>query len=204
MEDEMYETAPAQESTAAEPVKKRITDAEFAAARELYELGKQGISELAAELGITRQTLSRRFKDVGAVKGSRAHEVAKAVKDAEMRFAARRADWIEEARVQGFSLLKEARLIGRKIVHDTVRNNASLETIDDDMRALARYNKMLVDNFDATMRILDANNYIDETELPILQIEDLTADRILDHHISTGVLPEDATIEDLNTEVFGK
>lgn len=200
----MYETAPAQESTAAEPVKKRITDAEFAAARELYELGKQGISELAAELGITRQTLSRRFKDVGAVKGSRAHEVAKAVKDAEMRFAARRADWIEEARVQGFSLLKEARLIGRKIVHDTVRNNASLETIDDDMRALARYNKMLVDNFDATMRILDANNYIDETELPILQIEDLTADRILDHHISTGVLPEDATIEDLNTEVFGK
>lgn len=187
--------------------RRRLTDAEFASARELYELGKQGLSELADDLGVSRQTLSRRFKDAGVVKGSRVGEVAQAVKATVERYAARRAEWIEETRLESYKALKQVRLIGQNIVAAAVRNtppgqSPSLAPVDDDMKALGRYNKILLDNYNGVLGLLDAANYTDEEDLPVLQIEDLTSFDILQHHINTGVLPEDATIEDLNADVL--
>lgn len=185
-------------------VRKRLSDADFASARELYELGKAGIAELADEFGVSRQTLSKRFKDVGAVKGSRAHELTQAatqaVKATVERFADSRAQWIEETRVDGLKALKQARLIGQKIVVETMKKGDPLGTVDDDLKALSRLNKILIDNLGASLNILKANEHVDDADLPTLTLEDLTDSDILNHHISTGALPEDATIEDLNLE----
>lgn len=104
--------------------------------------------------------------------------------------------------MSGFNVLKQPRLLAMKVVAEAARNNRPFETIDGDLAALNRYNKLLLDNLRGTLELLDASNYVDEEDLPVIQIEDLTAEDILKHHISTGVLPEDATVEDLNTEIL--
>lgn len=197
MEDEDYG-----DESASGGSRKRLTEAEFATAREIYELGKQGVAEIAADLGVARQTLARRFKAAGAVRGSRAGEVAEAAKVVAERFASRRAELIEETRMAGVNALKQHRIISQKIFVDMARASADPATKDDDFKALGRYGKLMADNIQATLKILDADNYVDEEDLPVLHIEDLTAADILKHHINTGVLPEDATLEDLNTEIL--
>lgn len=184
--------------------RKRFSEADFASAKELYELGKAGIAELSDMFGISRQTLSKRFKDANVVRGSRAHEVSQAagaaVKAVQERFAEGRAQMIEETRMEGLKALKQARLIGQKIVVETVKKGDPLSMIDDDLRALGRFNKILIDNVGKALEILKADEHVDDEDLPTLTIADLTDEDILQHHINTGALPEDATIEDLNLE----
>ena len=198
MEDEDY----SDEDDAGSGPKKRMSDADFAAAKEIYELGKQGIAEIAADFGVSRQTISRRFKAAGIVKGSRAGEVAQAVKATVERFATSRAERIEETRMAGFNALKQARMISQKMFVDMVRDGKEPATRADDFKALQIYNKLMLDNINGTLGVLDAANYTDEEDLPVLQIEDLTAEDILRHHINTGVLPEDATVGDLNADIL--
>lgn len=191
---------------------KRLSDAEFAEARELYELGKAGLADLADTYGISRQALSKRFKDAGAVRGSRAHEAAAAVKAAVgtgpsstaaaaiERFSDKRADWIEETRLQGIKQLKLARQLAQKVVQDAIASGRSISAADDELKAVQRFNKILCDNLQNALDILRANEHVDEDALPILTLEDLTNEEILQHHKNTGALPEDATLEDMLSE----
>lgn len=191
---------------------RRMTDAEFASATEKYELGTMGISALADEYGISRQALSKRFKNAGIQRGSRAHEIAKATSVAEKNAAARaqaaserfvdiRAEKIEETRIQGYSALKQARLLAQKtIVEEMKKPGGRPEVVESDLRALARYNKILVDNIEATLKVLKSDEHIDEEDLPSLVVEDLTDQEILDHHKATGALSEDTTLEEMLEE----
>jgi prophage DNA circulation protein len=200
-------------------VGRRLSDAEFAEAKELYELGQLGLVELADKYGVSRQALSKRLKGAGAVKGSRAHEIAAAASAAAKsaaassaaavaeRFADKRAEWIEETRLEGVQALKQARLLARKTVADQLRLGstgaaAPMAAIDDDLKAIARFNKILIDNISEALRILKSDELIEEDNLPTLQISDLTDAEILDHHKATGALPEDATIEDMLSETL--
>lgn len=193
----------------------RMTDADFAAARERYELGTAGLIELADEFGVSRQALSKRFKNNGVQKGSRSHEVAAAAeKAAKMaaassaasaeRFHDRRSEWIEETRIAGINALKQARLIAQKTVVEEMKKGptADLERLDGKLRALGRYNKILLENVEGALRILKSDEHVDEDALPNLIIEDLTNEEILKHHKMTGALPEDATVEEMLSETL--
>lgn len=183
----------------------RLTDSEFAAAKERYELGTDNLIDLAAEFGVSRQALSGRFKRNGVVKGSRVEEIAKAAAEeakknavASVRFAEKKAEWIEETRVQGVQALKQARLIGQKMVIDQMKSKApNLESIEGSIKAIARHSKMLTDNIESSLRILQADEYTDPEDLPNLLIEDLTDQEILQHHINTGALEEGTTVEEM-------
>ena len=189
-----------------------MTDADFAIARDRYELGTHTLVELADEFGITRQALSNRFKRNGVVKGSRSHELAeasskgtkKAAEEAAAaaeRFSDIRAEWIEDTRIQGVKSLKQVRLIAQKTLVDELRRpGGNVGAIEDQMKVLARYNKTLLDNLEGTLRILKSDEHVDEDDLPILSIEDLTDEEILEHHKMTGALPEDATVEEMLAE----
>ncbi|MBY3231865.1 helix-turn-helix domain-containing protein [Rhizobium laguerreae] len=188
---------------------KRMSDADFAEAKELYELGKAGLSELADQFGVSRQALSQRLKSAGAVKGSRAHEVAAAAKKAVTgaagssaaataeRFADKRGEWIEETRITGFRQLKLARQLAQKVVQDALAAGRSIATTDDELKAVMRLNKILCDNIESTLNLLEADKHVDENDLPSLNIEDLTNEDILKHHIGTGALPEGSTVQDM-------
>jgi hypothetical protein len=191
---------------------RRLTDAEFAEAKELYELGKAGLVELADQFGISRQALSDRFKRAGAKKGSRAHEVAAAARKAATaspsaaaastieRFADRRSDWIEETRINGYNQFKLVRGLAQKAIKDVMAAGRPMAAADDDLKAVMRLNKILCDNIEHTLHLLEADKHVDENDLPTLNIEDLTNEDILKHHIGTGALPEDSTVEDMLAE----
>ncbi|GAA4525582.1 hypothetical protein GCM10023174_10420 [Chelativorans composti] len=187
---------------------RRMTDAELAEAKELYELGKANLVELSEKYGISRQALSRRLKDVGAVKNSRVGEVAAATAAAAKaaavaaaeRFADRRADWIEETRIDGVNSLKQIRLLTRKVVLDAMKAGRPVATAEDDLKALQRFNKIICDNLQSALSILRADEMVDQDSLPTLRIEDLTDEDILQHHKNTGALPEDATVADMLAE----
>lgn len=51
-----------------------ITDAQWLAAIDDYELGHKSGSQIARELGMSPATISRRMRTCGAVKGSRVNE----------------------------------------------------------------------------------------------------------------------------------
>lgn len=191
---------------------KQMTDAEFAAARERYELGTSQLKDLADEFNVSRQALSKRFKNHGVVRGSRAHEIAQATAETEKKAAANaqraserfvdiRAEKIEETRIQGFGVLKQARLLAQKIlVEEMKKPGGKPGNVEEDIRAMGRYNKMVVDNIDATLRILNSDDHIDEEDLPNLVLEDLTDQEVLDHHKMTGAFPEDMTLEEMLEE----
>lgn len=190
----------------------RMSGADFAEARELYELGSASLGELAEKYGVTRQALSERFKRAGVVKESRKHEVAAAagsgVKSASAaaagavaeRFSDKRAEWIEETRIQGYQGLRLTRGLAQKIMTDAVRAGRPPASTDDDLKALGRLNKILVDNLNSALEILEARDHVDEEDLPTLVIEDLTDEDILRHHIGTGALPEGTTVEEMLDE----
>jgi len=197
----------------AESSGRRMSDAEFAEAREAYELGTETLGDLAERYGVSRQALSKRFKAAGVKKGSRAHEIAAAAGAAAKtatataaataeRFADKRAEWIEETRLEAVSSLRQVRLIARKVVSDALKSGAPVASAEDDLKAVQRFNKILCDNLQITLGILKADEHVDEDDLPSLRIEDLTPEEILQHHKNTGALPEDATVEEMLAETI--
>ncbi|RWI35414.1 hypothetical protein [Mesorhizobium sp.] len=186
---------------------RRLTDAERAEIRETFELGQAGIVELSEKYGVTRQALSKWFKKDGITKGSRAHEVQAAINNsvkaaigsavgaavAEQieRFSEKRLEWIEDTRVSAIKDLNAAKQIARKIMAEAIRDKKAPATIDDDLKALHRYQKIIEQNADAKLRILRSEQVVDENDLPKLQIEDLTAEQLVEFHRDNGVEDED-------------
>lgn len=184
---------------------KRLTEEEFQTARDLYERGLRSLIEIAKDLGISRQALSKRFKTAGVTKGSRAAEVTaaghKAAVAAAERYSDKRAGWIEETRMTAVNVLKQSLLLARHTVMENVKASKSPAVIDQDLKALARYNRIVIENVEATLRVLNADEYVDESNIPSLIVEDLTNEDILKHHKSIGALPPEATAEDLLAEI---
>jgi hypothetical protein len=178
----------------------RIPDADYKAMVELYERGEASIAELSSRFGVSRQGIYYRFNKDKIVKGSKSSivEVEKAVE----RFIDRRGDFIEETKMQGFKTLQQINLLARKIYTDEFKKSSSLKNAEDDIRTLGRLNKIIGENIMYSLKILDADQHIEERDLPVLTIEDLTDQEVLDHHKSTGAMDEDATLDDMLNESF--
>lgn len=181
--------------TTGEKKRHGLTEAQYAEIRERYELGKDRMSDLADEFGVSRQALQKRFKADGVTYGSRAHEIAaatgaaikKVVAAETERYAEKRLDWIEEVRTGGYNDIKRARLIANKIVADSLKAAKPLSSVDADLKAHGRYVNSITKLIEMQLRVLEADNVISEDDLPTLRIEDLTINKILDHHRLNGV-----------------
>lgn len=176
----------------------RISESVYTEMVNLYERGDAGISELAEKFKVSRQSIYKRFKADKIEKGSKSSIVA-AEKIVE-GFIDRRGAWIEETRFQGYQALRQINLMTRKIVIDAQKAGSRVTTVDDDLKAMARFNKIICDNILVSLKVLDADAHIDEGNLPTLTIEDLTDQEVLDHHKATGAMDEDATVEDMLRE----
>lgn len=181
---------------------RRMTEAEWAQCVEAYELGIKGTVELAAEFGVTRQALYQRFRSNGIIEGSRAHEIKDAVKEAAKaqaeKFADNRMDWIEETRINGYNALKQAQAIATKIVAEALKKSDPMQTVNEDLKAVKRFQDILVDNINTRLGpILNSDQVTDEESLPSLMLEDLTAEEVIEHHRDIGALDEDTDIDQL-------
>ncbi len=129
---------------------------------------------------------------------------------AQERYNDKRAEWIEETRVAGYRALKQADMLAKKIVADALKPHTggvtpagTLASADDDLKAVHRFQKILIENTLTRLDILRANEIIDEDDLPSIQFEDLTDDDILAHHRENGLIDEgadpDAILAELNS-----
>lgn len=198
------------EDNASGEKRRRLTPAEWNAISDAYEMGTKGITDLADEYGVTRQTISNFFKKNGVQRGSKAQQIAQASAQAAAaasakvaeRYAEKRAEWIEETRVQGYNNLKQAAtLLNRRIVEIYKTPGGAPAAAMDDIKALKLYQSALIENFNFRLEgILRANDIVDENNLPSLEISDLTEEDLEAHYESMGMgteAAEDAT-EDLN------
>ena len=192
----------------------RLSEATWAEITELYELGKFRVTELADKYGISRQALAKRFKAKGVAYGTRAAEVAAAAAAAALtathqaaaaalaeRFNDKRLDWIEETRVQGYKALKQADILAKRIVAEAHKNMKAMGTIDDDLKAVQRFQKILVENTLTRLDILNSDDIIDEDDLPQIHFEDLTDEDIIKHHRDNDLIDEDTDTEALLAEL---
>lgn len=210
IEEDEIDGAPAVEGAPAQP--KRLTDAEYAEIRELYELGTIGVKDLSVKYGISRQALHQRFQVDGVTRGSRKEELAEAARLAATkattnsvieklteRYGDKRESWIEETRVNGYNALKQADMLARKIVSDAIKVSAGVMSpgvmarTDEDLKAVERFQKILSQNLSSRLELLDAKDFTSEEDLPRLIIDDLTSEDLLGHHrnISDHELDED-------------
>lgn len=185
----------------------RLTPAEKAEARERFELGQESATSLADRFGITRQSMSKYFKDNNIKYGSRAHELQAAISTAAKagaaaaseRYAEQRMGWIEESRIAAYKDLKTALTVAKKIAVETIQAARPFGTADDDLKAAQRYTRIIKENYLTRLEILDANNVVSEEDLPKLTIDDLTADGIQDFHRLNGVEDQDELDEILQS-----
>lgn len=198
------EDATAVEDASASKAKK-LTPAERAEIKELYELGKSRMNELCDKYSVTRQALSKWFKEEKIQWGSRAGEVATAVnqavtsaattvgQEAADKYSDKRNEWIEETRVASYKALKQAEMLAKKAIATALKATpvASMASIDDDLKAIHRFQKILEQNADARLRILRADDVVDETSLPELTISDLTAEDLVKFHRENNVDDEE-------------
>lgn len=180
---------------------KRLTSEEFEQIKDLYELDKMGVTELASKFGVSRQALSKRFKAEGITKGSRKvelDEVKKAAEEAATKtYAYQRIAMVEEYRMKGMAALKRAQMIAHKVIKDAMDAGLSLKAVDDDLKAVERYNKIIVANLTGQKVILDPESILDVDTLPSLIIEDTSQEDILEHRKNIDAIHEDATVEDM-------
>ena len=180
---------------------RRLTDAEWAEIKELYELGKMKMASLADKYGISRQSLFKRFKKDGLVEGSRAHEVQAAIAEglinstvaavvASERFSDKRNSWIEETRLSGYKVLKQIELLARKTLMETVTSHASMRSVDADAKSIRKFQDIFIQNTIARLEILKADEVIDEADLPKLLMEDLTNEDLINHYDMNGMLED--------------
>lgn len=185
---------------------KRMTEAEYAEIREKFELGLKRMVELADEYGFTRQAIRKRFDKDQVKWGSRAHELKQAVgsglksaaASSAEKFAEQRLDWIEEARVSARKDSRQGIAMAKKAVIEALQKSLPLSTVDDDLKAIQRYNRVLQDAYRFQLEVLRAGDEINEDDLPTLTVDDLTADRVVQFHRDQGITDEEELDEILN------
>ena len=195
-EDHPADEAPADLGQSTEK-RRRLSAHEWVQIVDIYEMGNKGISELADEYGVTRQTISRYFQQNNIQRGSKAAQIAAqaavaasaaAAKAAE-RYAEKRAEWIEETRIQGYNNLKQAAaLINKRIVEIYKTPGGAPAAALDDIKTLKLYQQALIENFNFRLEgILKASDMMDETNLPTLEISDLTDEDLDEHYRAIGM-----------------
>lgn len=176
---------------------RRLTEPEKAEIREKYELGVRRMTELAEDYKVTRQSLYLWFKKEGIVYGSRAAEVAAAaaekVKAEEVeRFQELRPAWIEETRIRAYKDMTSAVQLSKKVIADAVKGGKAIATVDDDLKAIHRWHRMLQQDAETKLGIvLDADNMTGKDDLPTLPIQDMTVEDIIEHHRANGIEDEE-------------
>jgi transposase-like protein len=115
---------------------KRLTDAEWAQVKTIWELGTMSLQEIADKYGVARQTLWRRLKDAGIERGSRAHESAQPIEDEAARIAQITAKRVTETRESHYSFAEAL----SKMVMDAVlrarKEGRAISSADPDLAAL--------------------------------------------------------------------
>lgn len=168
------------EETGSEEEKKgkRLTPAEWAEVRNLYEMGMMKAKDLAEKFGVSRSAISQYFTKHGVVWNSRKEEMEKKIEESVVTFAMKRKQRIEETKTQSYELDAAINAFSRKLLSDAIKGSVPLSTRDKELKALHKLAVVNTLTRQGRYKVLDAEREIDELELPEIRFKDLSKEEI--------------------------
>lgn len=157
---------------------KRLTPAEWAEIRNLYEMGMMKAKDLAEKFGVSRSAISQYFTKHGVVWNSRKEEMEKKVEESVVTFAMKRKQRIEETKTQTYELDAAINAFARKLLSDAIKGSVPLSTRDKELKALHKLAVVNTLTRQGRYTVLDAEREIDEAELPELHFQDVSKKEI--------------------------
>jgi DNA-binding transcriptional regulator GbsR (MarR family) len=170
--------------------KKGMTEAEWAEAGALWELGEVTLGELSTRFGISRQGMSQGLKKRGVVKNSKARELATVVRSTVVaavtdqasetagKFARQRSARIDETKEQHYKWME---VLGRLVMNEffeAKKANRPFSTADANIRALERAISAIGKAGVMRLELLDANKYEPVEELPELPVKEAVGEEV--------------------------
>lgn len=169
----------AESSSENKPRFKRLSPAEWAEIRTLWELGTvPSITVLAEQFGVTPSAISQHFKKNDVRKGSKSHLVAKEVEDARKSKAAERAAQIDQVKKES---IEWATFIGKATMQEVVEAKKQGQNVGDRMpniKALRTAMATLREVRGERYHVLEIDDHVNEKELPDLTVRDLSDEEI--------------------------
>jgi hypothetical protein len=165
---------------------KKLTPDEWSECRSLYELGEARTTELSERFGVSKQAISKHFKDNAVIFGSRKKEhdekVAKATSAAvaakTASFESTRKQKIEETKTESYAMIRAIQIQSHKLWTEAVRAGASIASVQGEMKTLRMAAAIQEQARQGRYAILNVDRDVDEASLPILPIEDLSNEEI--------------------------
>lgn len=157
----------------------RLTDAEWERVKALWESGTVKLRELAEEFGVRIDSLQKRLKAEGVVKGARAYEQGEAVREKVKSDAERQVERIGHTKEQHYQYTEALAKLTMQTVLDARSGHKSFGSVDADLAALGKAMKVIALARQERYALLgldkeDAN----PDELPELLVSELTPDQI--------------------------
>jgi hypothetical protein len=207
-------------SVPAEPAKKKLTDAEWLEIESHYEYGTMTVSEIMAKWGITNQAISQHIKralDRGRTikKGSKRHllaaktaaavtaGVATGVAAAVVAesFESKRKARIERSKERLYNQSEAVQAMAMQIQKEIIESKGAIKPSDReaDIKTLYRLEALIEKSAANRWKILDIDATVDESALPTLIFEDLSAAEIIEMQARSG--GEDDDEDDMNLDL---
>jgi len=171
-------TEPEETGSEDEKKSKRLTPAEWAEIRNLYEMGMMKAKDLAEKYGVSRSAISQYFTKHGVTWNSRKEEMEKKVEESVITFAMKRKQRIEETKTQTYELDAAINAFSRKLLADAIKGSIPLSTREKELKALHKLAVVNTLTRQGRYAVLDAEREIDEAELPEIRIRDLSKEEI--------------------------
>lgn len=125
------------ETPASPPEKqKRLTEAEWAEAKALYETGRLSKTMLADKYGISRQSMGEGLNARGAVYGSKSKEIEQATVEAQKDASLRKAEEIDAMKEKQKKFVEMIQNLTVKAITDKAREGKPLADAKNDIVAL--------------------------------------------------------------------
>lgn len=158
-----------------------LTPKEWAQVKAIWEAGEMTLEELAAKYNIRRETLGRRFKKEGVVKGSKAErfgekvhdDLAKRIKEENEVLAQR----IRQTKEENFLWLSSISKLTMQTVADARKNGQPMSMVYPELKALEKAAQILRITRDQLWVVLglDKDDMPDFAEMPDLPITEMSA-----------------------------
>lgn len=178
--DELPET---EESSGPEKTSgKRLSADQRKQVCDLYAAGKMKVTALAEKFGVTKSAISQLLKREGVVWASRVIEEAKAEVEAALKapppekdptFAEKRQARIEQTREESYNALRLLRIKQLRSLSEAERLGAPIPTLKETMNVFKRIIDSQINASRYLLEVLEANQHIDEQDLPEIHIQDL-------------------------------
>lgn len=159
---------------------KRMTPAEWAEAKALWESGEFTLSQISDKVGASREHLSRKFKEEKIVKGSKSEtvtaEAEESIKDEIAKNAKLLPQRVADTKDQHYKYAESLMKLGMRMVAQTMADGRPLSSISDDVKVLNNMSQLAGRTLDQRYKVLglDQEDFVDATELPELPITVLT------------------------------